>query len=208
MDFDILHSTPGRLRVHCRGLAMTRQNAYALRETLLANEGVVKADLCLRTGNLLFVYSRLMPLKQALVLLLRADPREWRGDAPADFSATPVHEKIVCAISKKIFFSALKQIILPSAAQCVLLVWKALPHLAKGVWSFLDGRFDAAAMEASAIAYLLMRNQFRALRTFLHLASAAELLWTMKRSAASVGCGKTVLEMRRDNKRLPKVETA
>lgn len=182
MDFDILHATPGRLRVHCRGIDMTRENAHAVCRLLLLHDGVAKAELSLRTGNLLLVYSRVMPMNRALLLLLRVSPEEWTGEPPPPPEAPPAFEQAVVGLGKKIAFAACGRILLPPAARYVLLAWKALPHAFKGLWSALCGNLDAAVAEAATILYLLMRHEFKALRTLLHLASAAELLFKARRS--------------------------
>lgn len=66
MDYDILHDIPGRLRVRCRNLVVDHGNAAAINELLSSQEGILSAELSVRTGNLLLHYSRVMPRRHVL----------------------------------------------------------------------------------------------------------------------------------------------
>lgn len=173
MNYIILHDTPGRIRLRFGGVAPTPARAVAVRDILTSSPGIFSAELSLRTGSLLVCYSRLMPKRQVLALL-----GELRL---AELDAVPVSVECVAVVlaehgrvplaGKVAVWTACR--LAPEPVRVALHFMKAIPVVARGMWSLLCGRVDAAAIDGLAVVGMAVLRRFSLLRTVLYLVSAA-----------------------------------
>ena len=189
MEYDILHDIPGRLRVHCRDIRADWTTANAIGELLSAQDGILSADLSVRTGNLLIYYSRVMSRKHVCALLDVMEPADWEGfgldagEAPPSFFEMSLSAVVWTAASH-----FLKWLFLPPYIRYGITLLEALPYVAKGLGSLGRGNLDIAVLDASALSVLAARRDFGAIRTILWMFQAADSLedWTREQSRNSL----------------------
>ncbi len=189
MRYEIIHDIPGRVRVHCHDIHLSKKNAAAIEEILSLQEGFLAVSLSMRTGNLLISYSRVVPRRHVLAVLDVLTPADWHGfGEQARMPAPPLFEMTCSAILKTLASTVLKWIFLPAPVRYTLIVIDALPSLAKGMRSLLSGRMDIALLDATALTILALRRDFGAMRTILYMFEAADALesWTREQSRASL----------------------
>ncbi|MDR1612173.1 MAG: heavy metal translocating P-type ATPase [Planctomycetota bacterium] len=188
MRYEILHDIPGRLRVHCGGVPPTRANADAIGELLSMQEGILSAELSVRTGNMLVRYSRIMPREQVLAFFKVLEPSDWEGFGLDARVPPSLFEMTLCAVAKVGFWQAVRRLILPPCVRYGLILLEALPYVFKGVKSLVRGRLDIAVLDASALSVLAARRDFSAIRTILWMFKAADALeeWTREESRNSL----------------------
>ncbi len=180
MHYDIVHDTPGRLRVHCRCVVPNRQNADRIARVMIAREGVVSAELSLRTGNLLILYSRLLPRGRVLEALNAMDSAEecpgGEISLPGANAAPPAaFEKMAGGMMDKALVALARKFLVPAPVRAVIAVCRALPALAKGMWTLLCGRMDGTVLDAAALGFLAVRGDFAGMEKLLRLMAAPGL---------------------------------
>ena len=188
MEYDILHDIPGRLRVHCRDIPVTWATAAAIGELLSSQDGVISANLSVRTGNLLIYYSRIMPKRHVLALLDVLEPSDWEGfgldvEPPQSF-----FEMSLSAVVKTAAIHALKWLFLPPYIRHGITLLAAAPCVFKGLGSLGRGNLDLAVLDGTALSVLAARRDFGAITTILWMFAAADSLeeWTREQSRNSL----------------------
>ena len=189
MKYDVLHDIPGRLRVHCHGIRVNQAIANAIGELLSSQDGILSAELSIRTGNLLLYYSRIMPKRHVLALLDVLEPSDWEGfgldagDPPPSF-----FEMSLCAVFSTAFWHVMKWVFLPPYIRYGITALSALPVVFKGMGSLGRGNLDIAVLDATALSILAARRDFGAIRTILWMFAAADSLeeWTREQSRNSL----------------------
>ena len=189
MHYDVLHDIPGRLRIHFRDIRVNQTNAIAMGELLSSQDGILSAEVSVRTGNLLIHYSRIMPKRHVLALLDVLEPSDWEGfgldagDPPPSF-----YEMSLCAVVKTMFWHTVKWLVLPPYIRYAITALEALPVVAKGARSLGHGNLAVAVLDATALSVLAARRDFGAIRTILWMFAAADSLeeWTREQSRASL----------------------
>ena len=189
MHYEVLHDIPGRLRVRCLDIQVNRPNALAIGELLSAQDGILSAELSVRTGNLLILHSRVMPKQHLLSLLDVLEPSDWEGfGLDAGDPSPSFYEMTLCAVAATAFWHVAKWIFLPPWMRYAITCVQALPVVAKGAASFSRGNLDVAVLDASALSVLAARRDFGAIRTILWMFAAADALeeWTREESRSSL----------------------
>lgn len=189
MNYDVLHDIPGRLRVRCRDIRVNWTTANAIGELLSSQDGILSAELSVRTGNLLIHYSRIMPRRHVFALLDVMEPSDWDGfGLDAGEPQPSFFEMSLAAIFKTAAVHALKWLVLPPYIRYGITLIQALPTVAKGLGSFVNGNLDIAVLDGTALTVLAARRDFGAIRTILWMFSAADALeeWTRVQSRNSL----------------------
>ncbi len=189
MEYDIVHDIPGRLRVHFRGIRIDQATANAIGELLSLQDGIISAELSVRTGNLLLYYSRVMPREHVFALLDVLEPSDWDGfGLDSDQPPPSFFEMTLCAVFSTAFWHVMKWLILPPYIRYSITALQALPVVVKGLGSLSQGNLDVAVLDASALSVLAARRDFGAIRTILWMFAAADSLeeWTREQSRTSL----------------------
>jgi Cu2+-exporting ATPase len=188
MRYEILHDIPGRLRVHCPDIPITPPTASAIGELLSMQDGILSAEMSVRTGNLLIRYARIMPKTHVLALLEVLEPTDWEGFGFEAEIPPSIYEMTVCAIARTAFWQAVKWLFLPAPIRYGLILLEALPVAVKGAGSLARGNLDVAVLDASALSVLAARRDFGAIRSILWMFEAADALeeWTRAQSRTSL----------------------
>lgn len=189
MKYEILHEIPGRMRVRCLGFHVTGQVARAIGELLSLQDGIVAASLNPRTGNLLVVYSRVMPRGHLLALLDVMESEDWDGFGLTPLAGPPpLFDVTVSAMMREAFLLGLKLLLLPAPVRYALILLEALPIVGKGLVSLARGRADIAVLDAAAVSIMAARSEFGALRAILWMFGAADALggWTREQSRSNL----------------------
>ncbi|MDR1856954.1 MAG: heavy metal translocating P-type ATPase [Desulfovibrio sp.] len=172
--YDVVHETPGRMRLRPGGRRRCSARDFAAFLEPLGSG--IHIDVAEITGSALITYTQIDKLRNALrrlaglPALLPQPSRESAETASIRSADTPP------AVRNPIPFKILS-FILPNVVGYVVAGWRALPRILQGIGEVLSGRLGIESLDAAALVTCIFRRDFRALSTiafFLSLGSFLE----------------------------------
>ena len=183
MRFQILHRTPGRLRLRADVKSMSLEQADLLQAWLLARPGVDQVTVYERICSVTVVFHG--EEKELITALASFRYEKAKAELPEQHHSSRVmnreyKEKLVDLVARHY----LKKWFLPRPVRIALSLWNALPRLCTAARTLLGGKLTVEVLDGVAIGVSQLTGDFATADSVQFLLRLGELLeeWTHKRS--------------------------
>ena len=183
MRFQVLHATPGRLRLRADMRSMTLEQADLLEAWIAALPGVERAQVHERTMSVIVLYhGDDRPLRAALAGF--AFQRAEREMAPLARSSRAMNR----AYKEKLVFLVLRhyarRLLLPAPVRLVVSIFTAAPRILRAVKTLARGQLTTDVLDGVAIGVSLLTGDYATAGSVSFLLRLGETLdeWTHKKS--------------------------
>lgn len=185
MKIIIKHLSRGRIRVQMAQPRMSLEQADLLENYLQKLPQVIHVSVHERTRCAIVEYRG----QQADILrAFRQFSYQMDGLYPPISSSRALNqiyeEKLVGMVAEK----TVSILFFPAPLRIAYIVWKAIPHLLRGLRCFLQGRMVVEVLDAFSIGISLLRGDFATASSVRFLLGLGELLeeWTHKKSVSDL----------------------
>nr|WP_314668245.1 heavy metal translocating P-type ATPase [uncultured Oribacterium sp.] len=181
MKWNILHESPGRIRVHAMQKRMTMEQADILEYYLKAQEGVIEAKVYDRTGDAIIFYEG---KREGMILALsRFSYKGNEGLVPSQTGRAlnrEYEDKLVLTVVDRV----ISTIFYPIPLKRVITGVKAIPYLFKGLQTLFQRKIEVSLLDAVAISASILTGDYDTASSVMFLLSVGEILeeWTHKKS--------------------------
>ena len=181
MKWNILHESPGRIRVHAMQKRMTMAQADILEYYLKAQEGVIEAKVYDRTGDAVIFYEG---KREGMILALSRF--SYKGNEALVPSQTgralnrEYEDKLVLTVVDRV----ISTLFYPIPLKRVITGVKAIPYLFKGLQTLFQRKIEVSLLDAVAISASILTGDYDTASSVMFLLSVGEILeeWTHKKS--------------------------
>ena len=181
MKWNILHESPGRIRVHAMQKRMTMEQADILEYYLKAQEGVIEAKVYDRTGDAVIFYEG---KREGMILALSRF--SYKGNEALVPSQTgralnrEYEDKLVLTVVDRV----ISTLFYPIPLKRVITGVKAIPYLFKGLQTLFRRKIEVSLLDAVAISASILTGDYDTASSVMFLLSVGEILeeWTHKKS--------------------------
>ena len=181
MKWNILHESPGRIRVHAMQKRMTMEQADILEYYLKAQEGVIEAKVYDRTGDAVIFYEG---KREGMILALsRFSYKGNEGLVPSQTGRAlnrEYEDKLVLTVVDRV----ISTLFYPIPLKRVITGVKAIPYLFKGLQTLFQRKIEVSLLDAVAISASILTGDYDTASSVMFLLSVGEILeeWTHKKS--------------------------
>ena len=181
MKWNILHESPGRIRVHAMQKRMTMEQADILEYYLKAQEGVIEAKVYDRTGDAVIFYEG---KREGMILALsRFSYKGNEGLVPSRTGRAlnrEYEDKLVLTVVDRV----ISTLFYPIPLKRVITGVKAIPYLFKGLQTLFRRKIEVSLLDAVAISASILTGDYDTASSVMFLLSVGEILeeWTHKKS--------------------------
>ncbi|WP_455030910.1 heavy metal translocating P-type ATPase [Oribacterium sp.] len=181
MKWNILHESPGRIRVHAMQKRMTMAQADILEYYLKAQEGVIEAKVYDRTGDAIIFYEG---KREGMILALsRFSYKGNEGLVPSQTGRAlnrEYEDKLVLTVVDRV----ISTLFYPIPLKRVITGVKAIPYLFKGLQTLFQRKIEVSLLDAVAISASILTGDYDTASSVMFLLSVGEILeeWTHKKS--------------------------
>jgi len=181
MKWNILHESPGRIRVHAMQKRMTMAQADILEYYLKAQEGVIEAKVYDRTGDAVIFYEG---KREGMILALsRFSYKGNEGLVPSQTGRAlnrEYEDKLVLTVVDRV----ISTLFYPIPLKRVITGVKAIPYLFKGLQTLFQRKIEVSLLDAVAISASILTGDYDTASSVMFLLSVGEILeeWTHKKS--------------------------
>ena len=181
MKWNILHESPGRIRVHAMQKRMTMAEADILEYYLKAQEGVIEAKVYDRTGDAVIFYEG---KREGMILALsRFSYKGNEGLVPSQTGRAlnrEYEDKLVLTVVDRV----ISTLFYPIPLKRVITGVKAIPYLFKGLQTLFQRKIEVSLLDAVAISASILTGDYDTASSVMFLLSVGEILeeWTHKKS--------------------------
>ena len=181
MKWNILHESPGRIRVHSMQKRMTMAQADILEYYLKAQEGVIEAKVYDRTGDAVIFYEG---KREGMILALsRFSYKGNEGLVPSQTGRAlnrEYEDKLVLTVVDRV----ISTLFYPIPLKRVITGVKAIPYLFKGLQTLFQRKIEVSLLDAVAISASILTGDYDTASSVMFLLSVGEILeeWTHKKS--------------------------
>ena len=181
MKWNILHESPGRIRVHAMQKRMTMAQADILEYYLKAQEGVIEAKVYDRTGDAVIFYEG---KRDGMILALsRFSYKGNEGLVPSQTGRAlnrEYEDKLVLTVVDRV----ISTLFYPIPLKRVITGVKAIPYLFKGLQTLFQRKIEVSLLDAVAISASILTGDYDTASSVMFLLSVGEILeeWTHKKS--------------------------
>ena len=181
MKWNILHESPGRIRVHAMQKRMTMTQADILEYYLKAQEGVIEAKVYDRTGDAVIFYEG---KREGMILALsRFSYKGNEGLVPSQTGRAlnrEYEDKLVLTVVDRV----ISTLFYPIPLKRVITGVKAIPYLFKGLQTLFQRKIEVSLLDAVAISASILTGDYDTASSVMFLLSVGEILeeWTHKKS--------------------------
>ena len=181
MKWNILHESPGRIRVHAMQKHMTMAQADILEYYLKAQEGVIEAKVYDRTGDAVIFYEG---KREGMILALsRFSYKGNEGLVPSQTGRAlnrEYEDKLVLTVVDRV----ISTLFYPIPLKRVITGVKAIPYLFKGLQTLFQRKIEVSLLDAVAISASILTGDYDTASSVMFLLSVGEILeeWTHKKS--------------------------
>ena len=187
MKCNILHETPGRMRVHLALRRMSLREADLLEYDLKGVAGVVSVKVFDRTQDAVINYTcPRMDIVRALASFSFMSERA--------LSRLPEHtsralnreyeDKLVFTVCRRAF----SRLFLPVPVQTAIALFRSVKYIRAGLSALLHGKLSVAVLDATAVTVSMVRGDFDTAGSVMFMLRLGEILeeWTHKKSVADL----------------------
>ena len=181
MKWNILHESPGRIRVHAMQKRMTMEQADILEYYLKAQEEVIEAKVYDRTGDAVIFYEG---KREGMILALsRFSYKGNEGLVPSQTGRAlnrEYEDKLVLTVVDRV----ISTLFYPIPLKRVITGVKAIPYLFKGLQTLFQRKIEVSLLDAVAISASILTGDYDTASSVMFLLSVGEILeeWTHKKS--------------------------
>ena len=181
MKWNILHESPGRIRVHAMQKRMTMAQADILEYYLKGQEGVIEAKVYDRTGDAVIFYEG---KREGMILALsRFSYKGKEGLVPSQTGRAlnrEYEDKLVLTVVDRV----ISTLFYPIPLKRVITGVKAIPYLFKGLQTLFQRKIEVSLLDAVAISASILTGDYDTASSVMFLLSVGEILeeWTHKKS--------------------------
>ena len=181
MKCQILHTSPGRVRVHVLQNRMALEQADILEYYLRSIPGITSAKVYDRTCNAVIQYTA---DRQTVLDALGAFSYEKYADLVPEQTGRALNRKCEERLIMTVLSRTAMKALLPNPLHTAVTWFKAAFHIKKGIGSLLQGKIDVALLDATSITVSLLRNDHDTASSIMFLLKVGEILedWTHKKS--------------------------
>ena len=187
MKCNILHETPGRMRVHLALRRMSLREADLLEYDLKGVAGVVSVKVFDRTQDAVITYT--CPRADIVRALSSFSFTSERA-----LSRLPEHtsralnreyeDKLVFTVCRRAF----SRLFLPVPVQTAIALFRSVKYIRAGLSALLHGKLSVAVLDATAVTVSMVRGDFDTAGSVMFMLRLGEILeeWTHKKSVADL----------------------
>ena len=194
MHYQVIHHTPGRLRVRSGRCAFNHDQAYGIECRLLKQKGVysVKATPC--NGGVFILYERTNP--QAIFRTLdRLRPETLRSHEPEERAeARKLARSFFLRIAGKASSFLFCKVFLPPPLRIAKAFWNYGSYLRRGMAGLGSGRLNVAVLDAVSIGVSIGTKAYGTANSIMFLLSISDLLenYTRKKTRAALAASLSI----------------
>ena len=187
MKCNILHETPGRMRVHLALRRMSLREADLLEYDLKGIAGVVSVKVFDRTQDAVITYT--CPRADIVRALSSFSFTSERALArlPEHTSRAlnrEYEDKLVFTVCRRAF----SRLFLPVPVQTAIALFRSVKYIRAGLSALLHGKLSVAVLDATAVTVSMVRGDFDTAGSVMFMLRLGEILeeWTHKKSVADL----------------------
>ena len=194
MHYQVIHHTPGRLRVRSGRCAFNHDQAYGIECRLLKQKGVysVKATPC--NGGVFILYEGTSP--QAIFRTLdRLRPETLRSHEPEERAeARKLARSFFLRIAGKASSFLFCKVFLPPPLKMAKAFWNYSSYLRRGMAGLGSGRLNVAVLDAVSIGVSIGTKAYGTANSIMFLLSISDLLenYTRKKTRAALAASLSI----------------
>lgn len=187
MKCNILHETPGRMRVHLALRRMSLREADLLEYDLKGVAGVVSVKVFDRTQDAVITYTcPRADIVQALSSFSFTSERAL-ARLPEHTSRAlnrEYEDKLVFTVCRRAF----SRLFLPVPVQTAIALFRSVKYIRAGLSALLHGKLSVAVLDATAVTVSMVRGDFDTAGSVMFMLRLGEILeeWTRKKSVADL----------------------
>lgn len=187
MKCNILHETPGRMRVHLALRRMSLREADLLEYDLKGVAGVVSVKVFDRTQDAVITYTcPRMDIVRALSSFSFTSERAL-ARLPEHTSRAlnrEYEDKLVFTVCRRAF----SRLFLPVPVQTAIALFRSVKYIRAGLSALLHGKLSVAVLDATAVTVSMVRGDFDTAGSVMFMLRLGEILeeWTHKKSVADL----------------------
>lgn len=187
MKCNILHETPGRMRVHLALRRMSLREADLLEYDLKGVAGVVSVKVFDRTQDAVITYTcPRADIVQALSSFSFTSERAL-ARLPEHTSRAlnrEYEDKLVFTVCRRAF----SRLFLPVPVQTAIALFRSVKYIRAGLSALLHGKLSVAVLDATAVTVSMVRGDFDTAGSVMFMLRLGEILeeWTHKKSVADL----------------------
>ncbi len=171
MNYTVLHSSRGRIRVHMIQVRMTASDADQLETYLSGISGIRKAKVSERTGNAVIHFRS----EEAEILQALTDFHYAPGQSDSlsgRLITREFEENLFWHVGNRLF----RWLFLPKSIQTAVTVIQSLPYLLKGIQTLFRGKLEVAVLDATTIGLSLASGDSSTASSIMFLLGLSEIL--------------------------------
>ena len=187
MKCNILHETPGRMRVHLALRRMSLREADLLEYDLKGVAGVVSVKVFDRTQDAVITYT--CPRADIVRALSSFSFTSERALArlPEHTSRAlnrEYEDKLVFTVCRRAF----SRLFLPYPITTAIALFRSVKYIRAGLSALLHGKLSVAVLDATAVTVSMVRGDFDTAGSVMFMLRLGEILeeWTHKKSVADL----------------------
>lgn len=181
MKCKILHESGGRMRVHMEQYRMTMDQADILEQYLEKTDGVKRADVSERTGNVVIFYNG---SRDEIIQALSHFHYDDCGIAVRDHNGRQLNRDFEEKVYWHVFRRLFTRLFLPAPVRAVITVFHAVPFIWKGLKSLGHGKLEVSVLDATTITVSVLQGNFDMAGSIIFLLGFSDILeeWTHRKS--------------------------
>lgn len=213
MIYQVVHHSPGRLRVRCGRRAFNHDQAFGIERSLLELPHVRQASTNVHNGSILVLHDASAPdgLLRFLSALDTASLRDREPEERADARklASSFSGKIIRKTGGYLF----SRMFLPAPLRILKAFWNYAPYMCRGLSGLGRGKLNVAVLDAVSIGVSLGTKAYGTANSIMFLLSVSDLLedYTRKKTKAALAASLSlnvdqVWKVEKDGMRLAPLE--
>ena len=187
MKCNILHESPGRLRVHLHCARMTLHQADVLEYYLRSIDGVKEVKVYDRTQDAVVLYTA--PRGSVIAALAAFSfPKAEAMELVPEHTSRALNREFEDRLAMTVMRRCISKLFLPFPVTAALSVFRSVKYIKEGLKALWHGRLSVAVLDATAVTVSLVRGDFSTAGSVMFMLRLGEILeeWTHKKSVADL----------------------
>ena len=187
MKCNILHESPGRLRVHLHCARMTLHQADVLEYYLRSIDGVKEVKVYDRTQDAVVLYTA--PRSSVIAALAAFSfPKAEAMELVPEHTSRALNREFEDRLAMTVMRRCISKLFLPFPVTAALSVFRSVKYIKEGLKALWHGRLSVAVLDATAVTVSLVRGDFATAGSVMFMLRLGEILeeWTHKKSVADL----------------------
>ena len=187
MKCNILHESPGRLRVHLHCARMTLHQADVLEYYLRSIDGVKEVKVYDRTRDAVVLYTA--PRGSIIAALAAFSfPKAEAMELVPERTSRALNREFEDKLAMTVMRRCISKLFLPFPITAALSVLRSVKYIKEGLKALWHGRLSVAVLDATAVTVSLVRGDFATAGSVMFMLRLGEILeeWTHKKSVADL----------------------